>query len=267
MTMLDIQIEGIGFWAPGWPDWNAARTGLREGGGPSPDAPTRPMATILTPAERRRAPDPVLLACEIAVQASAASGRDISTMASVFSSTHGDLVIMDYMCATLARAPREMSPIRFHNSVHNAPAGYWTIAAHCHAASTSITGWHASFAAGLFETAVEAIAGDMPVLLVAYDTESRGPLIEVSPASAMFGVAMVLAPVRDEARWPRLRLASGGDGASGPPPMPDAFATLAAANPMAAGALPLLFALANEMPALVRLAAGAQRVLTAEVHA
>ena len=33
----------------------------------------------------------------------------------------------------LAADPRELSPTRFHNSVHNAPAGYWTVAAHCHA--------------------------------------------------------------------------------------------------------------------------------------
>ena len=40
----------------------------------------------------------------------------------MFTSTHGDLAITDYMCQTLATAPSEISPTKFHNSVHNAAA-------------------------------------------------------------------------------------------------------------------------------------------------
>ena len=37
-----------------------------------------------------------------------------------------------------ASPEREVSPTRFHNSVHNAPAGYWSIATRSHEPSTSL---------------------------------------------------------------------------------------------------------------------------------
>ena len=116
MSTLDIRIEGIGFWASGWPHWPAARAGLR-GELQADPAVIKPSPGILVAAERRRAPLPVLLACEVATQACAESGHAVDSLASVFASTHGDLVITDYMCSTVASAPRELSPIKFHNSV------------------------------------------------------------------------------------------------------------------------------------------------------
>lgn len=264
MNALDIQIEGIGFWAQGWPDWERAQLGLRGEIEALADAARRPATAILTPVERRRAPDPVMLACEIAAQACAASGRDPATLTSVFASTHGDLVITDYMCATLATAPRELSPIRFHNSVHNAPAGYWTIAAKCHAASTSISGWHASFGSALFEAAVEAIAEDKPVLLVTYDTESKAALQDVSPASAMFGVALVIAPAREGHLRLRISTQPLDRAQASEAQLPASFAQLAASNPMAATALPFLHALATGRQTPINIASSVQTAIQTE---
>src|SRR5690606_42059827 len=61
------------------------------------------------------------------------------------------LAITDYMAATLASDPRSISRTRFHNSVHNAAAGYWTIGAGCTAAATAVSAGPASFAQGLLE--------------------------------------------------------------------------------------------------------------------
>jgi hypothetical protein len=267
MSALEIDIEGIGFWAPGWPDWERARAGLRGEAEADPQAPVKPSPTLLTAAERRRAPQPVALACEIATQACAASGREPSTLPSVFASVLGDLLITDYMCTTLASAPRELSPIRFHNSVHNAPAGYWTIAAQCHAPSTSISSWHASFAATLFEAAVEAIADDTAVLLVVYDTETTGPLVKVAPCSFQFGTALVVSPRANGKCSLRLRMNAASDDPGSQIEMPAAFASLAAGNPMAAGSLPLLAALAAGKPTRLQLPAGAGSLLQVDVDA
>jgi len=264
MSVLDLHIEGIGFWAPGWPNWDAAAAGLRGSAGPVEGAAARPVPALLAPAERRRAPDPVLLACEVALQACAAAGRDAQEMASVFASTHGDLVITDYMCATLASAPMELSPIRFHNSVHNAPAGYWTIATHCHAPSTSISAWHASFAAGLFEAAVQAVSSDSPVMLAAYDTPSIGPLQGVSPSDTLFGVALVIAPFVDGSALSRLRLRMAASEPAESAALPAAFAALAAANPMAANSLAFLHALVSARRQTIRLDAGSGTMLAVE---
>lgn len=264
MTLLDLQIEGIGFWAPGWPNWDAACAGLRRGDAPAADAPARPAPGLLPPAERRRAPEPVLLACEVASQACEAAGREGAELPSVFASTHGDLAITDYMCSTLATAPHELSPIRFHNSVHNAPAGYWTIATRCHRPSTSISGWTASFGAALLEAAVQAVSGDTPVLLVAYDTESRGPLTEVSPSTPLFGTALVLAPFVEGSGLSRLRIGLDPDGVVTLPALPPAFAAIAAGNPTAAHALPFLCALVSDLAGPLHLPGGQGDALRVE---
>lgn len=256
MNTLDVQIEGIGLWALGWPDWDSACAGLRRGEGPRADAAPRPTPGLLPPAERRRAPDPVLIACEVAAQACEAAGRDPAGLCSVFTSTHGDLAITDIMCETLARAPREISPIRFHNSVHNAPAGYWTIAAHCHAASTSISAYDASFAAGLFEAAVQAASSGEPVLLVAYDIEAKGAFAELVPITAAFGIALVLAPARADVELPGLRLAAAADAATSPVALPEAFLALAHGNPMATSALPFVTALVSDIASSIVLPFG-----------
>ncbi len=267
MKTLEVCIEGIGFWAPGYPDWPSARAGLRGEAQADPAAPAKPSPGLLAAAERRRAPQPVLLACDIAAQACAASAHAPAGLASVFASTHGDLVITDYMCETLASAPRELSPIRFHNSVHNAPAGYWTIAANCHAASTSISSWHASFATALFEAAVEAVAEGKPVLMAAYDTESKGPLLAVSPATSIFGVAFVIAPAGDKPPTLRLSLDPATAEIGSADALPADFAAMAKSNPMATGALPVLLALARGGQARLRLGAGQHSALAVEICA
>ena len=62
--------------------------------------------------------------------------------------------INDYMCATLAATPTLISPTKFHNSVHNAAAGYWTHRPPAAtSASTALTAFDASFGAGLLEAA------------------------------------------------------------------------------------------------------------------
>lgn len=265
MNRLAIRIDGMGFWAPGWPHWPSACAGLR-GETQADPAVLKPSPALLATAERRRAPLPVLLASEIAAQACAQSAHAAAALASVFASTHGDLVITDYMCSTLASAPRELSPIRFHNSVHNAPAGYWTIAAHSHAASTSISSWHSTFALALFEAAVQAHAEGSPVLLAAYDTESPGPLSGIAPAGVNFGVAMVLSAARDGAASLHLQFNPAAQ-ASADLVLPDAFAELARGNPMAAQSLPLLAALAAARSHTLQLPAGSRSTLGIEVCA
>jgi hypothetical protein len=192
MTVMRVYVEGIGLWSPQLANFEALRSLL---GGTEPTPPSlRPTAAVLPANERRRAPESVLLAVEVAGQAVAMSGRDARELACVFASSHGDQPITDYMCATLAQAPGELSPTKFHNSVHNAPVGYWTIATGCHAPSSAVAAQRASFGAGLLEAASQVVAEQRAVLLVCSDTESSGPLVEVIGCRQPFGSAWVLAP-------------------------------------------------------------------------
>jgi Beta-ketoacyl synthase, N-terminal domain len=151
--------------------------------------------------ERRRAPDTVAIALEVAQAACVNAGRNPALLPTVFASTYGDLAITDYMCATLARAPTTLSPTRFHNSVHNAAAGYWTIATGCREPYCALGAGDYSFAAGLFAAAVQVCADQTDVLLVAYDIEARGVHAEIANSRGMLGVALVLSTNRgaDEA--------------------------------------------------------------------
>src|SRR5262249_47236573 len=128
---LDIAIEGAGIWAPTLPGWAASAAWLAGRGALPAPATARPAPSVLPPPEPRRAPDSVLLALDVAAQACAMAAREPRELPNVFASAYGDIAINDYMCATLARAPGELSPTKFHNSVHNAAAGYWCIATGC----------------------------------------------------------------------------------------------------------------------------------------
>lgn len=240
MSALRVAIEGLGVWTPQLGNVDALRALLA--GTPMAPPPARPAAATLPANERRRAPESVLLATEVADQAVAMSGRAASELACVFTSSHGDQAITDYMCATLATAPTELSPTKFHNSVHNAPVGYWTIATGCHAASTAVCAHALSFGAGLLEAVSLVLADQRPVLLVCSDIAGSGPLREVTGCGQSFGAAAVLAPVSNASALATLtlRLSSGRDGTAGA--LPEPLASVRAGNP-AAGALDLLIPL------------------------
>lgn len=240
MNALRVSIDGIGLWSPHLANFEALRALL---GGRESALPTaRPSAAILPPNERRRAPESVLLAVEVAEQAVATSGRGATELACVFSSSHGDQAITDYMCATLAQAPDELSPTRFHNSVHNAPVGYWTIATSCHATSAAVSAHHESFAAGLLEAAVQVVSEQRPVLLVCSDIAGRGPLGQVTGCSEAFGCALVLSPESGEHTLATMDLQLA-PGAAHTPLLPAPLAQWRQTSPSAA-ALDLFYALA-----------------------
>ena len=67
--------------------------------------------------------------------------------------------------STLADAPRMVSPTKFHNSVHNASTGYWSIATGSHFAANAISAYADTVAASLLEGAVQAVEEDLPVLV------------------------------------------------------------------------------------------------------
>ena len=194
MNALHFCVESAGFWAPSLPGWAVARAAFRGEGAPADPPATRPAPAILAPAERRRAPDSVALALEVAAAAVRDSGRDAATLPSIFISAHGDLAVNDYMCSTLADQPTMISPTRFHNSVHNAAAGYWTIATVCRVASTALSAFDASFAAGLLEAATQCVADERAVLLVAYDVQAVGAIATVTRSEGLLAAALVLAP-------------------------------------------------------------------------
>ncbi len=189
---MKVVIGGIGIWARGMRSWDECREMLAAGGDGATAEWQPPVPDVIPARERRRAPLMVKLAVEVACQACKMAGVDTQTVATVFASSMGDTEITDYMCRTLAGDSKALSPTRFHNSVHNAPAGYWSIAAGNREPSSSTAASRESFPVALLEAAALSAAESRPVLLVVSDIAVPGPLAGAYPIGEPFGVALLL---------------------------------------------------------------------------
>jgi hypothetical protein len=195
MTQLSAYIQGVGLLGPGLDDWQAAAQALAGTAPYAQRATVLPAPSALPPAERRRTGTVVRLALAIGFEATSRAGVSASELPTVFSSSSSDGPNCHEICLTLASGDRQLSPTRFHNSVHNAASGYWSIAANSTPASSVLCAFDASFGAGLLEALTQVVVDRTAVLLVAYDSGYPEPMRTVRPIPDAFGVAMVLAPV------------------------------------------------------------------------
>jgi hypothetical protein len=261
---IEISIAGIGIWSPEVRNWQEAVAALCGNVEIAANSTLRPAPSALPPTERRRAPESVLLGVEVAQQACEMAGVAPRELPHVFASSYGDLPINDYLCETLAQSPLEVSPIRFHNSVHNAPAGYWAIATGCTRSSTAISAGDWTFGAGLLETSLNAVSIGQPALLAAYDVPAAGPLRDVVACDSKFAVGMVLAT---DCANPIARIKIALDNVAATAELASGASVLHAShkdNP-AARSLGLLQAIAQKRPGVVRVPAGPRLMLDVEI--
>lgn len=202
VAMLNVAIAGIGVLGPGLSGWEQAATVLRTPSDWTATATVVPAPSRLPSTERRRAGVGVKAAIVVADQACAVAAIAVDAVATVFTSASGDPETCHVMCEALAKPERLLSPTRFTNSVHNAPAGYWHIAAQSRQASTSLAAFDASVCAGLLEAAAQCGASGSPVLLVACDMPYPAPLHALRPLPDVFACALLLVPSGSPAAWP-----------------------------------------------------------------
>jgi len=249
MTELVARIAGVGLLGPGLKDWPSARATLAGHTPFAPEPTIVPVAERLPPAERRRVGRIVRLALAVGMQATQGAGVDPATLVSVFTSSGGDGQNCHEICQALAQDDRQLSPTRFHNSVHNAAAGYWSIATGATAPSNALCAFDASFASGLLEAVTLVSLDSTPVLLVAYDAEYPPPLNQKRHIADAFGVAFVLAPpIDDTSASARIRVAISDrpGGALSDPQLEHLRTSIPAAR-----SLPLLVQLARQVPGRV----------------
>ncbi len=242
MTTLACSVLGIGVWGPGLPGWAASRAVLA-GEAPYVPAPSpAPPPALLPPTERRRTGPVVRLALQVAGEAAAASGLPPGSLRTVFGSSNGDGVVVGGILEALAASngERVVSPTAFHNSVHNAAAGYWSIATGSHQPATCLGCHDWTWAAALLKAAVDVAADGRAVLLACYDHPLPPPLDALRPTLDAFGAALVLGPA---GAGPQLRL-RWAPGPGGTPPADPALHALFHGN-ASARALPLLEHLAR----------------------
>jgi len=192
--MLSAFVDGVGLLGPGMSGWPQARSILGGACELSPAPTVVPPPEALPPAERRRTGTIVKLALAVGREALQQVRVDLARLPTVFTSSGSDGQNCHEICAALATAERQLSPTRFHNSVHNAAAGYWGIATGSTAAANALCAHDGSFAAGLIEALTQVMTARCAVLLIAYDTPYPEPLNAQRPIPDAFATALLLSP-------------------------------------------------------------------------
>jgi len=246
-----VYLSAVGVLGPGLPDWAVAREILGGKRAYLHEPPAEPQARILPPNERRRGAKSVRWALAAAQEALDGAGVMAAEVATVFASSSGDGETLHQMCEALSGPLRDVSPTRFHNSVHNAPAGYWSIGAGSRQPSVTLCAYDGSFAAGLIEAVAQVNVNGAPVLLVVYDLPYPEPLAAVRKISEPLAVALLFSGEPREstlAAW-RVAVCEGAAVTRFPETFPPRLCT----NP-AAHALPLLAAVARGLSETVAIA-------------
>ncbi len=194
MRALTACVDGIGLLGPGLSDWSAACAVLNAAAPYAPRNTVLPTPDSLPPAERRRTGRIVKLALAVGLEATSRAAVHPSHLPTVFTSSGGDGQNCHEICEALASSDRQLSPTRFHNSVHNVAAGYWSIANGARAPSNALCAYDASFAAGLLEALTQVAVDGTPCLLIAYDSQYPEPLFGKRPIPDAFGTALLLSP-------------------------------------------------------------------------
>ena len=197
MSAVNIYIDAISLIAAGLTDWQQSQPILSGKQEYVAEALAQFSPTILPANERRRTTPLIKLALHAAEQCLDSNLEAAENYATVFASSDGDHQIIDKICRALTLPEHPVSPTHFHNSVHNAPAGYWAIAAKAQHSSNSLSACDETFAAGLIEAASFVQVEQQPVLFVAYDYPAPEPLNSARPLSSAFAVAMRLSAVRE----------------------------------------------------------------------
>jgi beta-ketoacyl synthase-like protein len=233
---IEAYVAGLGVLGPGLNGWPGSRSVL------AGERPYEPVPTVLPPpallsaTERRRTGRVIRLALAIAVEAVAHAGLEAAQLRSVFTSSTGDGQNCHELCETLAAPSPEISPTRFANSVHNAAAGYWSIATSAMQPSTVLCAFDGSFCAGLLEALVQATVDKERILLVSYDADYPPPMYAKRPVPDAFGTSLLLTPRREPGSLARLEVTLSTEPAD---TLAEPLDTLRRSNP-AARSLPLL---------------------------
>lgn len=234
MNHPTVSIHAISVVAPGMDDWTTCASVLRGDTNYTPAELPKLIPELLPKNERRRTTPTIKLALYTAEQAINSSDFDISDVSSVFASSNGDLDIVSRICTDILLPDHPISPTQFHNSVHNAPAGYWAIATKSRRPSNSISAGHYSFAAGLMEAVTMANVENENVLLVAYDSPTAEPLTSLAATHIPFGCALLISASTDSERKPMAQLQLKGYSSDECEPLKNAeLESLSGQNPIA----------------------------------
>lgn len=261
-----ISIDGIGCWGEGLHGWKETEAILRGQAQHDRTSLKLPPPESLPANERRRASQVIRLAILCAEEACQQAGCHAGELPAIFASSNGDGYIINRILDSLASPAGAVSPSLFHNSVHNAPAGYWMISHKSHQPAVSLGLHDETLAATLLKAAAEAHVEERPVLFCVYDAPIPGSLGTVRRTGASFGCAFILNPTPGSVRQLALSFKEGQCTGNPFASLPESLADMALHNP-AAQILPLLQAIAQGKNHTVSLPYGANHLTIDLTHA
>ena len=207
--------------------------------------PLPKFAPSMLPSNERRRTTPVINLAIQTIQPLFRNEEDLDRIATVFSSSDGDLAIDDKICQALTKTEKILSPTQFINSVHNAPAAYWAIAASLHTPSVSLSAGNGTFAAGLIESITQVISEQQNTLLVAYDVVAPAPLDAFCHFEYSLGLAMRLGMNKEPGYLGSISISLENNEKKATSCQNKSLEPLRIGNPIGAG-LPLVEALARK---------------------
>lgn len=189
--MTELQLIGLGAWSSRFGDWPQFLAGTQSGTWPEE---VKLQPDLIPPRERRRAPQLVKMAIEVMDQACTMASVEPDDIAVIFSSAMGDMQITDYMCTALTQTPKLISPTKFHNSVHNAAPGYWSITTGAFCPASAVSAFEYTATMAFLEACIQATEEQTPVLCVTQEVAAPLALMDTCPSEAPFSAAFLLAP-------------------------------------------------------------------------
>lgn len=261
-----ISIKAIGCWGEGLHGWAETEAILKGEARYGWDSPKLPPPETLPANERRRASQIIRLALLCAEEACQKAGCSAGELPAIFASSNGDGFIINRILDSLSTPAGAVSPSLFHNSVHNAPAGYWMIGHKSHQPAVSLGLHDETLAASLLKAAAEAHVENSPVLFCIYDAPIPGSLGTVRRTEHAFGCAFILTPDHNTGIRLTLSLKEGSCETESFSSLPEGVADIARHNP-AGQLLPLLQAIARRHDRSFSLPYGTNHVTVDLTHA
>jgi hypothetical protein len=209
-----VYVTGVGLWATGFASAAAFAAGAAD------PAVTAARAELFPGTLRRRATFLSCMVAAAAAEAAAEAGARLSELPFLLASAYGEIATSVEMMRSFGEPEGLPSPTRFHNSVHNTPAAYVSIATGNRGFSTALSAGAETVGAALGE-AVALLHEDATQVLVAFaDEPTPPPFDRCRPPYAAAAAALVLAAApgaRPLARLTALRRGEGGPAPLAPP--------------------------------------------------
>ena len=212
---MKAQILSIGLTAPSLVDFESFKKMMLNNQSPDTSETLEKYSPTFLPAnERRRTTATIKLALKTAEEALVAFQQTYpeadTKLPVLFVCKDGDTLISARMCQAVSEEEPMISPTQFHNSVHNAPAGYWMIGQENQSPASAISVGEYAIANGLLEAVLQSQSYGKPVLMVIYDLplDELMPVDELQKSQAPFAFSMILdaCDLSDKSDYPILSL-------------------------------------------------------------